>query len=154
MASHENPTEDKLVRTVLAGIRRVKGTAQVGKDPISPTCSAHVGTCVGRSPCDARPGSAPCRFRRGVASIGTSPPARRISPFQRRNLAVTIPQSKTDQAGKGRWLESPNGSHLESCPVRALGAWIEQSGITGDICFRRWEGGAGKPWTLPSPTTN
>jgi site-specific recombinase XerD len=36
MAGCENPTEDKLVRTVLAGIRRVKGTAQVGKDPLSP----------------------------------------------------------------------------------------------------------------------
>jgi integrase len=36
MAGYENPTEDKLVRTVLAGIRRVKGTAQVDKDPLSP----------------------------------------------------------------------------------------------------------------------
>jgi site-specific recombinase XerD len=36
MAGYENPTEDKLVRTVLAGIRRVKGTVQVGKDPLSP----------------------------------------------------------------------------------------------------------------------
>jgi hypothetical protein len=36
MAGCANPAEDKLVRTVKAGIRRVKGVAQVGKDPLSP----------------------------------------------------------------------------------------------------------------------
>jgi len=36
LAGCPNPTEDKLVRTVMAGIRRVKGTAQKGKDPLSP----------------------------------------------------------------------------------------------------------------------
>ena len=36
IAGVPNPAEDKLVRTVMAGIRRVKGTAQQGKEPLSP----------------------------------------------------------------------------------------------------------------------
>jgi integrase len=36
LAGIPNPVEDKLVRTVMAGIRRVKGSAQTGKDPLSP----------------------------------------------------------------------------------------------------------------------
>jgi site-specific recombinase XerD len=36
LTGHPNPVEDKLVRTVMAGIRRIKGTAQQGKDPLSP----------------------------------------------------------------------------------------------------------------------
>ena len=32
LAGYPNPVEDKLVRTVMAGIRRVKGTAQQGKE--------------------------------------------------------------------------------------------------------------------------
>jgi hypothetical protein len=50
MAGCENPTEDKLVRTVLTGIRRVKGTAQAGKDPLSPDLLRRMfGPGVGRS---------------------------------------------------------------------------------------------------------
>ena len=36
LAGYSNPVEDKLVRTVMAGVRRVKGTAQQGKEPLSP----------------------------------------------------------------------------------------------------------------------
>ena len=36
LAGVTNPVEDKLVRTVMAGIRRVKGTAQTGKEPLTP----------------------------------------------------------------------------------------------------------------------
>jgi site-specific recombinase XerD len=34
LAGYESPTADPRVRTVMAGIRRAKGTAQVGKKPI------------------------------------------------------------------------------------------------------------------------
>jgi hypothetical protein len=36
LAGCPNPVEGKLVRTVMAGIRRDKGTAQQGKDPLAP----------------------------------------------------------------------------------------------------------------------
>lgn len=36
LAGYPNPAEDKLVRTVMAGIRRVKGTGQREKEPLSP----------------------------------------------------------------------------------------------------------------------
>src|SRR5262252_5946341 len=34
LAGFESPTQDPRVRTVMAGIRRAKGTAQIGKKPI------------------------------------------------------------------------------------------------------------------------
>jgi hypothetical protein len=36
LAGVANPVEDKLVRTAMAGVRRLKGTAQHGKEPLSP----------------------------------------------------------------------------------------------------------------------
>src|SRR5580704_8774697 len=66
--------------------------------------------------------------------------------FSSEGLAVTVPQSKTDQAGEGQTVGIPYGSHPESCPVRALGTWLEQSGITGGFLFPalgRWGREAG-----------
>jgi integrase len=55
--------------------------------------------------------------------------------FSPEGLAVTVPQSKTDQEGEGQTVGIPYGSHPESSPVRALGAWIDQSGITEGYLF-------------------
>jgi integrase len=50
-------------------------------------------------------------------------------------LAVTIRRSKTDQAGEGRVVGVPFGSK-GSCPVRAMRAWLEASGIAEGAVFR------------------
>jgi integrase len=64
-------------------------------------------------------------------------------------LVVTIPKSKTDPEGEGQPIGIPYGSHPESCPVRALEAWLESSNITYGYLFTaigRWGGEVtGKP---------
>lgn len=63
--------------------------------------------------------------------------------FTEEGLVVTIPQSKTDQEGQGQTVGVPYGSHPESCPVRALAAWLEWSNISRGYLFPaigRWGG--------------
>jgi integrase len=48
---------------------------------------------------------------------------------------VTIRKSKTDQAGAGRTVGMAFGS-LGSCPVRALRAWLDASGLATGPLFR------------------
>ncbi len=43
-------------------------------------------------------------------------------------LIVTLPRSKTDQAGRGRLVAIPRGSP-DLCPMEALGAWLRSAGI-------------------------
>ena len=65
-----NPVEDKLVRTVMAGIRRVKRTTQKGKDPLSPrTAAQDVCGCSRRSPSCAGPSLAANWLRRHLTPL-------------------------------------------------------------------------------------
>jgi len=61
--------------------------------------------------------------------------------FTEGGLVVTIPQSKTDQEGEGHTVGIPSGSHPDTCAVRALQTWLEQSGVSSGPLFRtlgRW----------------
>ena len=51
-------------------------------------------------------------------------------------LVVTIPKSKTDQDGGGRKIGIPYGSNPSTCPVRAVRAWLDRSGIEEGPVFR------------------
>jgi len=71
-------------------------------------------------------------------------------------LVVTIPKSKTDQEGEGQTVGIPYGSHPESCPVRALAAWLERSGIPSGYLFPaigRWGGELEPATSLNAPRT-
>ena len=151
LAGFPNPAEDKLVRTVMAGIRRAKGTAQKGKDPLSPDLLREMfgGAAAG----DLR-----ALRDRALLLVGFAGAFRRSElvrlryediRFAAEGLVVTIPQSKTDPEGEGQTVGIPYGSHPESCPVRALSAWLERSNITYGYLFPRigrWDGEVtGKP---------
>jgi hypothetical protein len=56
--------------------------------------------------------------------------------FSKDGLAVTLRRSKTDQNGAGRKIGIPYGSNPETCPVRLLQCWIDQTGITSGPLFR------------------
>jgi site-specific recombinase XerD len=150
LAGFPNPGEDKLVRTVMVGIRRVKGTAQTGKDPLSPELLRRMfaGT----------PGDLRSLRDRALLLVGFAGALRRSElvalryediRFTTEGLAVTIPKSKTDPEGEGQTIGIPYGSHPESCPVRALEAWLVRSNITYGYLFTgigRWGGElSGKP---------
>ena len=145
LAGVANPIEDKLVRTVMAGIRRVKGTAQRGKEPLSPDLLRKM---FAGSPDHVR-----VLRDRALLLVGFAGAFRRSElvalayadvRFTDEGLVVTIPKSKTDPEGAGQTIGIPYGSHPESCPVRALEAWLERSNITCGFSFRPSAGGAGK----------
>lgn len=61
--------------------------------------------------------------------------------FSVRGVEVTIRRSKTDQEGRGRTVALPFGSSADSCPVRALRAWLDAAGLVDGPAFRgvdRW----------------
>ena len=52
------------------------------------------------------------------------------------STTVMLRRGKTDQEGAGRKIGIPFGSHPQTCPVRALRAWLAASGITTGRLFR------------------
>ena len=70
-------------------------------------------------------------------------------------LRLLIPRAKTDQAGRGAELGLPRGRKPETCPVRALEAWLLASDCRYGPVFRkidRWgnvETAALHPYALP-----
>ena len=52
-------------------------------------------------------------------------------------LRLMILRSKTDAAGEGAEIGIARGSQAETCPVRALRAWLRAAGITAGPVFRR-----------------
>ena len=40
------------------------------------------------------------------------------------SLRLLLPRAKGDQEGEGEWIGLPRGKHGETCPVRALEAWL------------------------------
>jgi len=51
-------------------------------------------------------------------------------------IAVTIRSSKTDQEGQGRQVALPNGRDPDTCPVIAVGTWIDVAAISDGPLFR------------------
>lgn len=52
-------------------------------------------------------------------------------------LRLLIPRSKTDAEGQGSEIGIPRGERRETCPVRALQAWLEASRCEHGPVFRR-----------------
>jgi len=52
-------------------------------------------------------------------------------------IRLMIPRSKTDAAGEGAEIGITRGSRAETCPVRALRAWLRAAEITAGPVFRR-----------------
>ena len=146
LAGFANPAEDKLVRTTMAGIRRVKGTRQQGKDPLSPELLRRMFSNA--------PNNLHSLRDRALLLVGFAGAFRRSEVvalryedvrFTREGLVITVSRSKTDQEGEGQTVGLPYGSHPDTCPVRALQAWLDGSGITDGYLFTaigRWGGKA------------
>lgn len=132
-----SPRTTTTVRAVLAGIRRKHGTAQQQKRPLLPGDLRRIVERL--SPArliDVRDRALLClgfagAFRRSeLVALEVADLA-----FVDEGLQVTLRRSKTDQEAEGRRVGVPHGQP-ETCPVRAVRAWLEAAGITEGPVFR------------------
>ncbi len=132
-----SPTGHGQVRLVWSGIRRERGTAQAH---VKPVLTRHLRLMVARLP-DSLLGARD----RALLLLGFAGAMRRSElvgldvsdvAVTDEGLVVWIRRSKTDQDGRGRKVGVPYGTHPETCPVRAVQAWLDVSGIDEGPLFR------------------
>jgi site-specific recombinase XerD len=136
-AGYATPTSDMQVRVLMQGIRRSKGAAQTGKAPAVTSDIKAMVTSLPDNLLGIRD--------RALLLVGFAGGFRRSElvaldvedlEFKREGLVVTIRKSKTDQEGNGRKVGIPYGSNCNTCPVRSLQLWLEESAITEGPVFR------------------
>jgi len=136
-ADLDPPTTDRAVRRVMTGIRRAKGTAQEGKAPaVTREMKAMVATL---------PSTLRGRRDRALLLLGFAGAFRRselvdldVSDVTATDdgLVVRLRRSKTDQEGAGRTVGIPYGSRPDTCPVRAVRAWLTMASVVEGPLFR------------------
>ncbi len=136
IAGFESPTRGPVIRSVLAGIRRAKGTAPAMKTAV---LTEDLFLLIKATSQDLLG----CRDR-ALLLLGFAGAFRRSElvsldcedlDFQREGLIVTLRRSKTDPEAHGRKIGIPLGS-AKTCPVRAIEEWMKRADITSGPLFR------------------
>ncbi|MFC7478114.1 site-specific integrase [Dankookia sp. GCM10030260] len=156
MAGHPWSGSHPALRDTLAGIARQHGTPQ--------RRAAAIGTAeIRRLVATCSDGLTGTRDR-ALLLLGFAAALRRseLVAVEREHLTVTpeglrllIPRAKSDQQGRGAELGLPRGRKPETCPVRAMEAWLQASDCRYGPVFRkidRWgtvETTALHPYALP-----
>jgi integrase len=131
-----NPCKSILIRSTLNAIKRVRGVAQKEAKPLLKEDLFAILEVMGDCVKDARD--------RALLLIGFAGAFRRselvgldVSDVERvrQGLILHLRKSKTDQLGKGRKIGIPFGRGRH-CPVSAIDAWLERSGIVQGAVFR------------------
>lgn len=133
----EDAATHPAVAAVVAGARRTVGTAT--RNERSPLLVADLerllaalGDCVAG------------RRDRALLLVGFATGLRRSElvaldvadlAFDSRGVAISVRRSKTDQGGAGRIVAIPYG-RAATCPVRALQAWLQSTGIDSGAVWR------------------
>ena len=137
-AGFPSPTEERLVRETMKGIRRKKGSRRKQAAPLTVGVLRRVlGTMRERDPDTGKVLPAVVRDR-ALLLLGFAGSFRReeisalrvsdLELFEGRGLVVLVGRSKTDAAGEGEAVGVPYGKHEETCPVTAVERWVELSG--------------------------
>lgn len=131
-----NPTTAELVKAVVGGLRRIKGTSQRQAQPLLREELFDVLNATGESLSDLRD--------RALLLIGFAGGFRRaelvaldvddIEPV-RQGIILTLRRSKTDQTGTGRKIGIPH-ARGRWCPVATLNYWKEAAHIKEGPLFR------------------
>lgn len=136
IGGHQSPFSDDRCKTLLAGIRRTKGSAQDRKRAATMDLAPAVG-----------PGVDVILLRnRAVVLLGLFTSCRRseLSALNvedlkevEEGLIVHLRKSKTDQEGVGRYVPVPRADYApEHCAVRAVKEWLAASATTCGPLFR------------------
>lgn len=137
LAGFESPRRSAHVRTVFTGIRKTVGIAPTKKAPL-------LMPALRRMIAGLPSGMGGARDK-ALLMLGFAGAFRRSElvglhvehvTFDAEGLRVYLPRSKTDQEGKGTTVGIPFGDRLETCPVRAVRAWLELSRISAGPLFR------------------
>lgn len=144
-----SPTSSELVRSVIKGIRRVKGVAQKAAKPLIKEDLFAVLDAMGKTVKDARD--------RSMLLVGFAGGFRRSEliglnvedvAFVRQGMIITLRHNKTDQEGQGRKLGIPFG-RTKHCPVKSTETWLQRASITqGPIYTSIAKGGHPTPQRL------
>lgn len=135
---HPSPTDAKGVRATMAGIRRRRGVAPRRK---APATVERLSAMLAHIPHEGRK----ALRDRALLLFGFASALRRSElvalrvedlEWSERGVLVTLRRSKTDQEGKGHTRAVPFGQRPETCPVRALRAWLDAAGIAEGRVFR------------------
>jgi integrase len=137
LAGYSSPTQSELVRTRMKGIRRAHGTQQ---DRAAAVTVAVLRAMLASLPQD------PAGLRdRALLLIGFAGAFRRSElvaidyadvQIVPEGLIVTLRRSKTNQEGAKEVIGIARGQAADTCPVRALQAWLTAAGITSGPIFR------------------
>jgi site-specific recombinase XerD len=137
LANEPSPVGDETIKATLSGIRRSIGAAPVRKKAAtSDIVLSMTGTLGGESLRQLRD--------RAILLIGFASAMRRSElvalnvadlEWTAEGVMIRIARSKTDQECLGQSVAVPRGA--TACPVAALKAWIEASGIVEGAVFRR-----------------
>ena len=129
-------------RDVWAGIRRTHGARQNKKSPILTADLRRIVAALPDTLIGARDralllvGFASALRRSELAALVVRDAKGHRVTFTDNGLLIELDASKTDQEGHGAVIGVPFGSHAETCPVRALRAWLEASEIPSGPVFR------------------
>lgn len=136
-SGHESPAGHPAVRATLRGLLRKSG--------VPPRRSAAIGTAEVRRLVAACPGDPAGLRDRALLLLGYAAALRRAElvavdrehvVLEGGGLRLLLPRAKGDQEGEGAWIGVPRGARRDTCPVRALEAWMEASGCRGGPVFR------------------
>jgi integrase len=141
-AGFPSPTEERVVRETMKGIRRKKGSRQKQAAPLTVGVLKRVlGAIRERDPKAGKVLPAALRDR-ALLLLGFAGSFRReelsalrvsdLEFFEGRGLVVLVRHSKTDSAGESEAVGVPYGKHEETCPVTAVERWLSFSGRSGE----------------------
>lgn len=136
-AGHATPTADARVRSVMTGIRRTYGTSPRQVAPATIGEIRRMVARLGASSIDVRDkaillvGFAGAFRRSELVSLDVEDIVEHAE-----GLLVRVRRSKSDQEGRGDTKAIPFGSDPETCPVRALKAWLATAQVADGPVFR------------------
>ncbi|MBC5801360.1 MAG: site-specific integrase [Candidatus Eremiobacteraeota bacterium] len=137
-AGLESPCSHRIVREVVSGIAREKGTAPRRVDAATLDVLRPLLLAV-------RGDDLAAKRDRAIILLGFAAALRRSElaalrledlRFSKRGLLVRITRSKTDQEGSGAEIAVPHVENASLCAVRAVRAWIDAAGIVEGPLFR------------------
>ncbi|HEY1336327.1 MAG TPA: site-specific integrase [Bryobacteraceae bacterium] len=136
-AGYESPSESRGVRELLAGMRRLHGTAAHGKEALLADDLRAMIRRLGASLRDRRD--------RALLLVGFAGAFRRSEltaiqmedvKYVAEGMVIDLRRSKTDQEGQGREVPIPFGPRTETCPVAAFRGWVADAKIKAGPVFR------------------